>query len=251
VGRWDKERHGIATASRPRPTTPTSGWDRWDGGTARIHAAHHPTCPTRSGAARSSWRFTARSALPARSRQARNTAPVGSRRASDTTPRLRSACRRMKTCAALSSARRRWSLPIGVGAGCRAPLGGGSSGTATSFGRLGGTRALSALPRTRWMFVRVPPSLYEHEKSALVGGAGGEYGAAHGLWLPHFHLIAHAALVPTLNRLADRFHPKSDRTYHPVLAQRVRGPAEQASYCAKAYCGFTPHFSPEPMARGA
>ena len=85
VGRWDKERHGIATASRPRPTTPTSGWDRWDGGTVRIHAAHRPTCPTRSGAARSSWRFTARSALPVRSRQARDTAAVGSPRASDIT----------------------------------------------------------------------------------------------------------------------------------------------------------------------
>jgi hypothetical protein len=81
----------------------------------------------------------------------------------------------------------------------------------------------------------VPPSLYEHEKSALVGGAGGEYGAAHGLWLPHFHLIAHTALVPTLNRLADRYHPKSDRTYHPVLARRVKGPAGQVSCCAKAY----------------
>ena len=79
-----RHRHRVEAAA-DHPHIRVGQVRRWDGGTARIHAAHRPTGPTRSGAARSSWRFTARSALPVRSRQARDTAAVGSPRASDIT----------------------------------------------------------------------------------------------------------------------------------------------------------------------
>ena len=70
---------------------------------------------------------------------------------------------------------------------------------------------------------------------AVVGGVDGEHDAAHGLWQPHFHLVAPAALAPMLDGLGDRYYPKSDHVYRPALVQPADDPARQTSYCAKAY----------------
>ena len=40
---------------------------------------------------------------------------------------------------------------------------------------------------------------------------------------------------PTFDELRDRFYPKSDRVYRPVLTQPVNDPARQVSYCVKSY----------------
>ena len=55
------------------------------------------------------------------------------------------------------------------------------------------------------------------------------------MWQPHFHFVAPAALKPTLDELRDRFYPKSDRVYSPVLTQPLNDPARQVSYCVKSY----------------
>ncbi len=76
----------------------------------------------------------------------------------------------------------------------------------------------------------------------VVGGVDGDHDAAHGLWQPHFHLIAPAALAPVLHGLGDRYYPKSDRIYRAALVQPVNDPARQVSYCAKAYWPQVPRY---------
>ena len=69
----------------------------------------------------------------------------------------------------------------------------------------------------------------------IVGGIDGDYDEIHQVWQPHFHFVAPAALKPTLDELRDRFYPKSDRVYRPVLTQPVNDPARQVSYCVKSF----------------
>jgi hypothetical protein len=76
----------------------------------------------------------------------------------------------------------------------------------------------------------------------VVGGVDGEHDAAHGLWQPHFHLVAPAALAPALDGVGDRYYPKSDRVYRPALVQPVNDRARQISYCAKAYWPQVPRY---------
>ncbi len=69
----------------------------------------------------------------------------------------------------------------------------------------------------------------------IVGGIDGDYDELHQLWQAHFHLIAPAALKPTLDELRDRFSPSSGRVHRPVLTQPVNDPTRQVSYCVKSY----------------
>jgi len=69
----------------------------------------------------------------------------------------------------------------------------------------------------------------------IAGGIDGDYDEMQQSWQPHFHLIAPAALKPTLDELRDRFYPNSDRVCRPVLTQPVNDPARQVSYCVKSF----------------